>query len=779
MLAELNFWQAIWVVILPLIVIAVPGKFFVSYANPRNIVAAAVHIFVASLSIWTLGTLLITVLHLPLYVFYVLTIVVSAGFMWWRRQELFNIKTLWYGLAITLPLLIAYAAFTVPYLRIHDGLPTGDSQKAIYWAQDVIERPALPDYSRSPQILNRDPVDFFTPGLHTLIASVMSLSPAPLMSVGLLAIIVAVAVAFIAAAIIKELFDDHPHIIPPLLAAVFVLTNFRFLRYIREPGYHLQNLIGEFFLFALVFYGLRFIKQKRTSDVLLGVAAGLSLIFTHQFSAFIAAFILIPIGIAAVVKDKKHIQQFFWRHVAAGAALIVAAAIIIGGGFLLGLHQKIPHIFSTAPHLISLVRPITEYPLTMGMMWFMSGVVGCILMLWQAKKHQAHLETVWTFTGVVLVLLLLSQGPRIYVDIPPVRALLYSVVPLSVGAAYFFAKLLHAIRKEKKTITRLALTGIWLAAIIIPAWSSTTRAFTTTNHSTRTNSTITARQLPLIDAIKAQSADPAAGILVDDYNRRSGSWLLLSGQPMFTRIAADVRRQMEESIQSPTREGVYLTLLDYEKVFSLGSKPELVHLLEKYNIQWITGVSKGSNAAFASNPALKAVATDGDISLYQPNAEVTCRIDSRCQWLLRSSTLVNDIGDDEDTFEHLPASIRTSRLSAPQKNSVSTFRATTAPVIPFAFNVGDFTQVLWDKEQTGRPDTAVEFLVEFAYTPSGSLQIRTPGGTTYPVPASGTIRIPAQEVPFDERGFISIMLENPQEELVAIDMIALGLSHIP
>ncbi|MEX0650086.1 MAG: hypothetical protein WD200_03730 [Candidatus Andersenbacteria bacterium] len=779
MLTELNFWQAIWVVILPLLVIAVPGKFLVSFSNPRNIAATAVHIFVSSLSIWTLGALLLTVIHLPLSVFYGIGIVVCLGLLWWHRYQLFQLKTLWYVLAITLPLLITYAAFTIPYLRIHNGLPTGDSQKAIYWAQDVLERPALPDYSRAPAVLNRDPVDFFTPGLHSLVAAVMDLSPAPLMSVGLLALVISVAVAFLAAAIIKELFDDYPHIIPPLLAAVFVLTNFRFLRYIREPGYHFQNLVGEFFLFALVFYGLRFIKKKKTSDVILGVAAGLSLIFTHQFSAFIAPFVLIPIVIAALVKDRQHIRQFFWKHVAAAVALMIAAAIIIGGGFLLGLHQKIPHIFSSDPHLISLVRPLTEYPLTMGSIWFVSGIAGFILMLWQAKKYQAHYEAVWAFAGVTLVILLLSQGPRLYIDIPPVRALLYSIVPLSIGAAYFFAKLLQTIRMSNSLLIRFVLTGIWLVVIFFPAWSSTGRAFTTTSHTVQTNSTLTPEQLVLVDAIKEQTTDPTAGILIDDYNRRSSSWLILSGQPMYTRIAADIERQMEEAEQSPTREELYLTLLDYEKIFSLGSRPELIHLLYKHNIHWVTGISKSSNTSFAKNPALAPVATDGDITLYSPEEAVSCEINSRCAWLLRASTLVNDIGDNEDTFEHLPASIRAARLSTPQQNITSTFRTTTAPIIPLAFNVGDFARILWDKEHTGRPDTAVELMIEFAYTPSNPLTILTATGVPYPIPPTGVIRIPGREVPFDERGFITLSVQNPAQELVAIDMIALGLSHIP
>ncbi len=147
-------------------------------------------------------------------------------------------------------------------------------------------------------------------------------------------------------------------------------------------------------------------------------------------------------------------------------------------------------------------------------------------------------------------------------------------------------------------------------------------------------------------------------------------------------------------------------------------------------------------------------------------------------WLLRPTTLANDIGDREDTFEHLPASIRSARLSEPLFNKKDTYRETNAPLIPLAFNVGDYVEILWDKENTGRPDTSVDFYIQFTNKIPKNLTISTPSGNTYTL-EKNTINISANDLPFDDKGFITITINNPQEQTIAIDLIALGLANTP
>jgi hypothetical protein len=96
------------------------------------------------------------------------------------------------------------------------------------------------------------------------------------------------------------------------------------------------------------------------------------------------------------------------------------------------------------------------------------------------------------------------------------------------------------------------------------------------------------------------------------------------------------------------------------------------------------------------------------------------------------------------------------------------------------FNIGDYVAALWDQDATGQPDIDVELVIHFSAQPPRSLSLRTPSGSVYPIPSDGSlIRLPATEVIFDERGFITLTLENPHNELVSIDLIALGLVQVP
>lgn len=650
----------------------------------------------------------------------------------------------------TILFLLLYAVFSTPFLFYHDGLPTGDSQKAILWANQILATSNLPDYSVSQQLLNRDPVDFYTPGLHAFTALIMWLSPHPLTSVGLLAIVFSLTAALIGAAIAYEVFPQKTPLVFILLPVFFTLTHFRFLRYLREPGYHFQNIAGELLLFGLLFLAIRLLKKWHTRDAILFILTVVALTLTHQFSIFIAALALLPYLIMFIARNKKYLTHF-----------LIGLLLIIIVGISFGLHQKIPHLFTSSPHLLHLTPNLLDYPRTMSITWFLAGIGGLILML----SLRSRLE----FVLSVFVLLLLSQGPRLGIDIPPVRALLYSIIPLSISAAYFVMWLTqHILKIQFAAYRRLAFITLILL-IIIPAVSSTAKAYNL-SHTVRTNSTLTNGQLTLIDYLKSQAG---GAVLIDDYNRRSASWLVLSDHPMFTRIAADLSRQMDESRQSEERKNLYLKQLDFEKIFALASQPAIVQLMNKHNITWLTGIEKSSNTGFQHNPALTEATRADDIILYKDVGKK-----APTHWLLRASTLANDIGDKEDTFEHLQASLRSTRLSDPQFDGQRTFRTTTAPLIPLHFNVGDYVQVLWDKEKTGRPDTSLELIVWASA--SSPVQIITPSGTKLPLPLDSTpIKINPRDVPFDDKGFITIIIDNPGQQPVNIDLIALGLARTP
>src|SRR3989344_5028108 len=93
---------------------------------------------------------------------------------------------------------IPFGLLLTSYFVIHDGLPTGDSQKAIIWGQQILDT-GWPNYGASSELLNRDPVDFYTPALHYFTAVILAIGG--LTGIGLAAIMFTIATAFVCAAI--------------------------------------------------------------------------------------------------------------------------------------------------------------------------------------------------------------------------------------------------------------------------------------------------------------------------------------------------------------------------------------------------------------------------------------------------------------------------------------------------------------------------------------------------------------------------------------------------
>ncbi len=799
----MNFFEAVAVVVVPLIPIVLPGAFFIRVHDFKNLLITGARIILWSMGILTLAGTAglyggISVQTIALVLLIAGTVNVAV-----HKRQFFSRPNLWHAMAMIIPMMLGLVIFAIPFFIIHDGLPTGDVQKTIIWATQSLITNHLPDYSVAPALLNRDGVDFYTPGLHAVASLILGLSPSPLVSIGIFSIAIALCVAWIAGALTKEMFDpsistqgqservnnesnfdNHPHIVPPILAGIFTLTQYRFLRYLREPGYHIQNLVGELLLFGTLLLLIRFIRRREKQDAVLCIVTVSALFLTHQFSMFIALFALTAAMIATVLEYRTRIITVMKLHAHISLIIMFCLLVALGIASSLQLGNKLSSIFTRTPHLTGLLPAISDYPATMGEVWFLTGITGIILMVWRSRRRDEHHRQVIAFASATAAILILSQGPAIGIDIPPVRALFYIVVPFSVGAAYLFGTVFlyirHNVHGRNKRISQLAVGFV----IIAVCTSSTYKAYASLSHIVRTNSTLTGEELGLIERLHnplPTEVSAKAGILIDDYNRRSASWLVLSGRPMFTRIAADLRQQMEEARQSTLRMDLYIKQLDFEKIFSLGSMPEITTLLQKYGIGAVTGITNTSQTAFMHNSALAEFAVADDSTMYRiKDTSDNCATSASCKFLLRSATLANDIGDMQDTFEHLQASIRSSRLSEPIIVGNTTYRQSTASRIPFVFNVGDYVRVLWDPNKNGRPESSLTFMVNFIQPYTG-LSLRTPTGEIIPLPIvkHATVELRQHMVTIDDRGFVTLTLINPTHEFIGIDLIALGPSLLP
>lgn len=778
---------AILPVVLPVLLLFVPGVFLVKWPNRLiNVPMAAVRMVLWSVGILVVSSLLMSFFGWPLWLY--LPVVTLSGLVWMlRRGVAFTRKKIFLTSLIPVSFLFVYAAFSIPYLFIHDGLPTGDSQKAIYWAEYINDNDRLPDYDLSVRRLGRDPVDFYTPGLHGMTAVLMSLVPEDdldifaYMSVGFMSIAVAVAVALAAGNIGMQITGKKYKLPVFLLTVLLVLTNFRFLRYLREPGYHYQNVVGELLLFGLLFVFLSLLHKWRTSNFVLSLLLLFSLFFVHQFSVFLAAFSLFPVAILFVYKYRRWLIEFLSaRNYLGWFSLFTFIAMGILFGRRLGLMEKLPHIFNSDPHLISFTPNLIDYPNIIGTFWVGFGLSGLVALarVWWAKKKTLVKPA---FVAAALVLLLLSQGPRVFIDIPPVRALLYAAVPLSIAAAYM-AVVIACWANGRRFVYKLSVYILVLAALVSSSYFSTARAYDL-SHEVRVNSTLQASHLPVIEYLENLGHRHDDGILIDDYNRRSASWFLLSDTPTFSRLSSNLKKAMDEAKQSELRRKLYLNGLDYEKMYALGSKEIIGKLMSRNNVSFVTGIEGTSNMAFANNQALREVTRGGDLILYELSDEFcfSCNYieTSSEKWLLRASTIANDIGDKEDTFAHLPVSLSATRLSGPRVDSDGvTYRSTTAPLIPLVFNVNDYVSYLWDKDGSGYPDVSLKLMIK---TIDGrDLRVELPDGEIVSVTGDGTeVTVGASHANLKDNDLLKFIILNPEERKIDIDMVAIGLSRVP
>lgn len=756
----------------PLILIG-PGLFLLRAARREKPYAFFTRLFLLSFTIATLVSTLAVYMHIPLR----LVGVLLAAWTLWNGIRLFQtwspLPRAW---KITLALFLAlYVLFSGALFWLHTGLPSGDSQKAIIWAEQILATGNPPQYQTSPAWLNRDPVDFYTPGLHALTALIMSTTTHSLEVVGLMAIALSLAAAVVAGAYAELFQKDKSRGLSVFLTVVFVLTNLRFLRYLKEPGYHYQNIVGEFLLFGLLLLSLSLIQRWRTSDAFLALLVALTLPLTHQFSAFLTPFLLLAPMVIFCIHQRAALPTLYRQSpiTVIGAGVGIIGLILCG--FALGLQRKIPHLFTSTPHLITSVPPLADYAALLGVVPFMLGIGGLVWLLLRSVRKSAATPAIRAFVLAAITLFLLTQGPRFGVDIPSVRTLFYAIIPLSIASALFLSDLIDLARLRRR-FARLVSLSLLAVLIVVPAVFNLTRAYTL-DHLAATNSTLT----PALQELNRYlTSHPSGTVLVDDPNRRAASWLVLSGHPMVTRLAANLETQMQESSQSALRFDLYLNQLNFEKIFSAGSRAEISSLAARHNIRWITGIDGASTEQFLLNPHLAPVAHAENITLFEVNsASSSDQETDQTLWLLRPTTLVNDIGDNEDTFKHLPASLRSTQLSAPLQDRNQSFRTTTAAYVPLLFNVGDYVKALWSKQYSDRPDISLELYIQFTERPS-QLRLRTPSGEFHPVVGhESLLKLAPHEVPFDSQGFLALILENPTHAPVGIDLIALGLARTP
>lgn len=726
-----------------------------------------------------------------IFLFSVLPVVVCLSVPYLRRHSFVVLKAIvWPQKRFAFLYLLIILFLTLPILTVHRQLPTGDVQKAIYWANDILQNKRLPNYQDS-LALNRDPADFLTPGLHSLTAVIIKIGGDQFTSTAWFSFWAGIILAALGVAL-ATLIADEPK--TQLLVFFFAATNTRFLRYVFYPGYHYQNLIGEILL-IIAFYLLLFAINKwqtgrKISKLVAPLAVSLFCLLllpiVHQFTAFLAGFVALATIITLAIFLRSHFLAFIKNNGKVSAVFSIVFFIgIILITFFSPLAEKLSALFNFHPHLKPFTISLFDYPSTFGATIFLFGLAG-LLATYFFKKERKNILRVLLAT-FCFVFLLLGQGANLFVDIPSARTLFYACLPLSIFAGLFLAEIIAFKTKiadsPSFTIHQPLIIIIAITIAIATQANSTSQQLTATNHATRVNATLTPETQEMLTFLK-QTANPdkKENFLIDDWNRRRLTWGILSPFNMVTRIGGDFGLIGQESGQSPLRKRLYETGLDYEKIFMLGNNPIVANLLEKQNIKLIGTAPDASADTFKYNPYLisRYTNTETTIFSFQAPSPNTAK-DSEADFLLLPSTIANELGDSEDTKAYSAVSITATRISDPLSRDDRALREIQSVDGKIHLNVGNYVKPLWDPKGSGTIDLPLKLLLRYQnngaeiiikFKNSEVANIITTKDNKY---TDQAVIIPPKTLDYNDKGFINLDL-NIKHGPFVLDLIAIGPS---
>ena len=139
-----EFIQAVATIAVPLLVLVIPGIFFVKKPNTvHSLIKQSAKTILWSISILTLSTLIVTSLKLNILASLLIPFALFIYFFTTFRLHIPDRQTTYKAVSFLFLSMLVFAAFSAPFLIFHGGLPTGDSQKSILWAQNILNNKNL------------------------------------------------------------------------------------------------------------------------------------------------------------------------------------------------------------------------------------------------------------------------------------------------------------------------------------------------------------------------------------------------------------------------------------------------------------------------------------------------------------------------------------------------------------------------------------------------------------------------------------------------------------
>ena len=353
--------------------------------------------------------------------------------------------------------------------------PAGDSYMAVLWSRIIDKTGSIPDYVAIAEYWGKPGDIYFTPNLHILLEITHLLTGLSLAHSVILLSLLAGCIIPILLFAIARLKNTKLAIIVFLLASAGLG---RSLRYFTEPGYHFQNLFGDLIIVFLVYLFFTFLQHlKKAQDnkrLVLYLALTLltvnSLLFYHQLSSFIGLIILGMIFLVSLSDRLVRQKVLRWRSI---VVFLLAGSFFVVALLFTGYESTVFQLFGkveVGDDLYKLMRSWELYPQLLGNDFVVyAGMLGLIILLgrlvYLIKNKKPYLFEI-IILAWLLVPLILSKAPLLYIKLMPMRFFWYIGYPLVIVAAYGLYYLIKQIR------WKIVIVPLLIATFLVISFSS-------------------------------------------------------------------------------------------------------------------------------------------------------------------------------------------------------------------------------------------------------------------------------------------------------------------
>lgn len=490
-------------------------------------------------------------------------------------------------------------------------MPGGDSYVAMFFAKVIESSNSIPNYPSMAEKLGRPTSAIFTPSLHFFLYFFKTLCGVSFeISIVFLTIFLSTISIFLIFIISKKITKDST---ASFFSALFVgIGSPAILRYTNVPGFHYQNLFGDFLLLLNIYFLYFFLKSPRISNFLISLLTFLGLLFYHQLSTFIFLWVVLAESVFYVVFFKKRFLKIsLIKKIFFPILILIPISIYLTS---IGGLDFFFSIFNYSSNKVDLMPSLFEYSYYSGSIVFFLSFVGVIFIIHSLYKKinifGNSFLLIWLCTFLLLI-----QAPKFYIPLHPIRILYYLWMPMSILGGISVSKIVNVSKKDftKRGRTHRINMFILIGVIVLSPMAQVSFDYTLKKYyyDFYSSSLLNKETIMAASYITNKEIEDSEKIVFDYSNWRGGIWLLpLTMKPVSGRIGDQI--DLFEK-NHPSR--AYYE--DLNLIFETESEYQRSKLLDKYNITHIYAVRGKYPKSLSIDPNLKKVNETKHILVFQ------------------------------------------------------------------------------------------------------------------------------------------------------------------